>query len=133
MTIHVFNSLGGNRREESRDAARMCLRLPLATIGLDYDEFRQVAVLGEIAEESDPIDAALEKLAEFHAKLREAEQDDDQGQKTPVQAALEEAGLLIDEAVMSKTPFGEVREAVGEKLRSVGRNDFATFVDGKTA
>lgn len=111
----------------------MCLRLPLATIGLDYDEFRQVAVLGEIAEESDPIDAALEKLAEFHAKLREAEQDDDQGQKTPVQAALEEAGLLIDEAVMSKTPFGEVREAVGEKLRSVGRNDFATFVDGKTA
>ena len=125
-----------NRREESRDAARMCLRLPLPSIGLSFDDFKDVAVLGQIADKSDSIDVALEKLSKFYTKMREVEEEQgeenslDSG-KTLVQAAIEEASLLIDEAALTRKSWSGIRQAIGEKLRSVGRNDFASFVDYK--
>mmetsp|Transcript_6190 Transcript_6190/g.13756 ORF Transcript_6190/g.13756 Transcript_6190/m.13756 type:complete len:113 (+) Transcript_6190:895-1233(+) len=109
----------------------MCLRLPLATTGLSHDDIKEVAVLSEIAQQDDDIDVTLKKTAEFIAKVREAEKDDDKGDegKTPEQAAFEEAGLIIDEAVLSRKPFGSIRSQVSNKLRSVNRNEFADFVD----
>jgi hypothetical protein len=121
-----------NRREEVRDAARMCLRVPLSTIGLSYDDFKDVAVLGQIADESDDDDVALDKLAKFYAKLHEAEKDDDQGQRTPVQAAFEEASLLLDQAALTKKPCSSIRDEIGAKFQSVGRTEIAHFVDNKT-
>lgn len=119
-----------NRREESRDAARMCLRLPLPTIGLTLDSFKEVAVLSLAADESDSMDEALAKLRLLYEKMREAEGDDNQADgKTLEQMAIEEANAMLDIAVLSRTPYSEVRSAVAEKFRSVGRQDFANFVD----
>lgn len=120
-----------NRIEESRDAARMCLRLPLPSIGLSYEDYKEVAVLGQLALESDAFDVVLDKLSEFYDKMREVEEQDNpqQSGKTVEQTAFEEASLIIDKAALSQTPWRSVRAPVGEKLRSVGRNDFAQFVD----
>ena len=123
-----------NRAEESRDAARMCLRLPLPSIGLSYDDYKSVAILGQIADESDPEDVVLEKLSEFQDKMREVEQDQEQDQqsgRTAEQAAFEEATAILDKAALTKKSWTSVRTSVGEKLRAVERNEFAQFVDYK--
>eukprot|EP00977_Amphora_coffeiformis_P023955 scaffold14782_cov174-Amphora_coffeaeformis.AAC.8 len=121
-----------NREEESRDAARMCLRLPLPTIGLDLEQFRAVAVLSQAADESDSVDEALTKLAALYEKMREVESEENTGQadgKTLEQMAIDEANGILDQAVLKRQSWGEVRPAVAEKFRSVGRQDFARFVD----
>lgn len=123
-----------NRQEESRDAARMCLRLPLSTTGMAYDDLKEVAVLGQIADESDSVDEALQHLSKFYDKMREVEQEkDQQSSKTAVQVAIEEANHILDKATLSKTPWSQVRESVGEKMRVAGRSDFARFVDYKSS
>ena len=57
-----------NREEETRDAARMCLRLPLPSIGLDTEEFREVAILGQIADESDSDEEAIAKMPDYEVE-----------------------------------------------------------------
>ena len=121
-----------NRGEESRDAARMCLRLPLPTIGLDLEQFRAVAVLSLAADESDTVDQALPKLAALYEKMREVESEENTGQadgKTLEQMAIDEANGMLDRAVLKKQSWGEVRPAVAAKFREAGRDDFARFVD----
>lgn len=121
-----------NREEESRDAARMCLRLPLPTIGLDLEQFRAVAVLSQAAEESDTVDQALPKLAALYEKLREVESEENTGQadgKTTEQMAIDEANGILDQAVLKRQSWGEVRSVVAACFRRVGREDFARFVD----
>lgn len=119
-----------NREEESRDAARMCLRLPLSTIGLTSDELKAVAILGKICDESDPNQVALQKLKDFYEKMREAERDEDPKQgKTPEQIAIDEANRLIDIAALESTAWSEVRPKIAHKFRSIGRDGMANFID----
>lgn len=118
-----------DRQEESRDAARMCLRLPLPTIGLYYDNFKEVAILGLIAEASDSDTEAFSKLKEMYYKVHEAEKDDSSSGMTPEQRVIEEANHLIDQAVLDGAKWSDVRMKVGEKYRSIGRDDMAQFVE----
>ena len=119
-----------NRQDEARDAARMCLRLPLPTIGMTMEDFKDVAVLSLVAEESDSVDEALAQLRVLYDKMREVESGDSSTDgMTEEQMAIDEANLILDDAVLSKASWGSVRKQVAEKFRSVGRDDFANFVD----
>ncbi len=120
-----------NRDEEARDAARMCLRLPLPSIGLSVDDFREVAILGKIAETTDSDDVVMAKLKVMYEKIREHEQDEDPrsaASKTPEQAAFDEANYLLDRAALSGGQWSDIRPKLAEIYKSVGRADMANFV-----
>lgn len=121
-----------NRQEEARDAARMCLRLPLPTVGLTMDSLQQVAVLSQAAEADDSLQQALSKLSALYEKMKEVETEENTGQadgKTLEQMAIDEANTILDRAVLRGQSWSEVRPQVAEKFRSVGREDFARFVE----
>lgn len=123
-----------NRGEEARDAARMCLRLPLPSIGLSIDDFREVAIYGKIAEESDSDEEVMAKLQVMYEKIREHEKDEDPraaASKTPEQAALDEANYILDRVALTGGKWGEVRPKLAEIYKSVGRDDMASFVNPK--
>eukprot|EP00526_Cylindrotheca_closterium_P030217 CAMPEP_0113640820 /NCGR_PEP_ID=MMETSP0017_2-20120614/21425_1 /TAXON_ID=2856 /ORGANISM="Cylindrotheca closterium" /LENGTH=326 /DNA_ID=CAMNT_0000552123 /DNA_START=192 /DNA_END=1168 /DNA_ORIENTATION=+ /assembly_acc=CAM_ASM_000147 len=92
-----------NREEETRDAARMCLRLPLPSIGMTIDDFREAAILGQIAEESDSNEEVLAKMQRMYEKIRESEQEDPTGQqgKTPEQVAFDQANYILDNVALT--------------------------------
>jgi hypothetical protein len=123
-----------NREEESRDAARMCLRMPLPSIGYSMDDFRQVAILSQIAAESDPDDVVLAKLQSMHEKMKAHESDDPQSSSvagndmTPEQKALDDANYLLDTTALTGSDWSSVRPKLAEIYRSVGRDDMADFV-----
>lgn len=120
-----------NREEETRDAARMCLRMPLPSIGMTIDDFREAAILGQIAEESDSDQEILAKMQSMYEKIRESEQDDPTGQqgKTMEQVAFDEANYILDSAALTAGKWSEVRPKLAEIYNSVGRDDMATFVN----
>jgi hypothetical protein len=121
-----------NRKEEVRDAARMCLRMPLPSIGLSINDFRQVAILGQMADESDSDAEIMAKLQIMYEKIREHERDEDprsQAAKSPEQAALDEANYLLDRAALTGGKWSEVRPQLAAIYKSVGRDDMATFVN----
>jgi hypothetical protein len=109
----------------------MCLRLPLPTIGLTWDEFKEVAVIGEIADESDPMDVVLDKLKAMYLKIREAEteQDDPNQSKSPEQVAIIYTNKLIDLTVLERKSWSSIRQELADRFRAVGRNDLANFID----
>lgn len=120
-----------NRDEEARDAARMCLRLPLPSIGLSIDDFRDVAVLGKLAEAADSDEEVMAKLLSMYEKIREHEQDEDPrsaASKTPEQAAFDEANYLLDRTALSGAKWSAIRPKLAEIYKSVGREDMANFV-----
>jgi hypothetical protein len=120
------------RTDEARDAARMCLRLPLPTIGLTVEDFKEVAVLGLLAEQSDSTEECMSKLQAMYEKLRQHEREDDpqasQGM-TPQQIAADEANYLLDTTALTGGTWRETRAKVAEIFRSVGKEDMAAFVN----
>lgn len=125
-----------NREEESRDAARMCLRMPLPSIGLTVDDFREVAILGQIAEPSDSDEAVMAKLQAMYEKMREHETDDPRisgnNDMTPEQKALDKANYLLDTTALTGAKWSEIRPKLAEIYKSVGRDDMSDFVNSKT-
>lgn len=121
-----------NREEEARDASRMCLRLPLTTIGLALDDFKEVAVLGLIAEKDDSMDVVLSKLQDMYEKIREHEKEDDpqanQGM-TPEQLAADEANYLLDTTALTGGSWRETRAPLAEIFRKVHKSEMAGFVN----
>lgn len=126
-----------NRNEEARDAARMCLRLPLPSIGLTMDEFREVAILGQIANPSDSDEEVLAKLQVMYEKMREHETDDPRSSgsndMSPEQMALDEANNLLDITALTGARWSEVRPKLAEIYKSVGRDDMADFVNPESS
>ena len=121
-----------NRSEETRDAARMCLRMPLPSIGLGVEEFRDVGIYGQIAEESDTDEEIFAKLQIIYEKMREHETEDPRSANndmTPEQKAIEDANYLIDTVALTGANWSEMRPKLAEIYKSVGRDDIATFVN----
>ena len=121
-----------NREEEVRDAARMCLRLPLPSIGLDTSDFKDVAILGQLASEEDSIDECMAKLQTMYEKMRQHEQDEDprtSSSKTKEQSAIDEANYLLDTTALVGSNWSEIRPKLAEIYKSAGRNDMASFVN----
>ena len=121
-----------NRVEEARDAARMCLRLPLPTIGMTAEDFKEVAILGLIAEESDSTEVAMTKLQDMYEKIREHEKEDDpqanQGM-TPEQMAADEANYLLDTTALTGGSWRDTRAQLAEIFRKVNKEEMAEFVN----
>jgi len=121
-----------NRSEETRDAARMCLRMPLPSIGFGVKEFRDVGINGQIAEESDTDEEVFAKIQIMYEKMREHETEDPRSANsdmTPEQRAIDEANYLIDTAALTGAKWSEIRPKIAEIYKSVGRDDFAAFVN----
>lgn len=119
-----------NRQEEARDAARMCLRLPIPTMGLTTDDFKEVAVLGLLADKDDSTSDAIQKLQEMYEKIREHEKDDDpQNGMTPEQMAADEANYLLDTTAFTGGSWRETRPKLAEIFRSAGKDSMAAFVN----
>lgn len=126
----LLNSLP-NRSEEARDAARMCLRMPLPSIGLTTEEFRQVAILSRAAEDSDSDEEVMAKLQAMYEKMRQHENDDPRSSNndmSPEQRAMEAANYLLDTVAMTGSKWSEARPKLAEIYKSVGRDDMASFV-----
>ena len=116
------------RDEESRDAARMCLRLPLATAGLMLrEELAAVASLGLMGDANEP----LQNVKTMFEAIRKAESEEDprEAGKSLEQVAIDEANIMLDMAVLDGTPWSSVRASVSEQLRIAGLADMANFVD----
>jgi len=121
-----------NRSEETRDAARMCLRMPLPSIGLDAQAFRDVGIFGQLAEESDSDEEIFAKVQIMYEKMRDHENEDPRSansEMSPEQKAMDDANYLIDTAALTGSNWSEIRPKLAEIYRSVGRDDIATFVN----
>jgi hypothetical protein len=114
------------RDEEARDAARMCLRLPLHTIGLTIDSFKDVAVIGQLADSSDSVEIALQKLRAFYEKIVESENEPQQ--MTNQQQIMKNITHLIDYTALEGKRWSKVRPEVSRQLREAGNNGMADFV-----
>jgi hypothetical protein len=119
-----------HREEETRDAARMCLRLPLWTIGMDASDFEEVAVLGQMCEASDPPATAMAKLKEMYDLMKQVEEEDRHASgKTSEQQTMDEATDLMNDAVLSGKEWRSIRPKLVDLYKSIGREDMASFVD----
>jgi hypothetical protein len=125
-----------NRTEEARDAARMCLRMPLPSIGLTMEEFRQVAILGQVADSSDSDEEVMAKLQVRYEKTRQHENEDPRSANndmSPEQRAMDEANYLLDTVAMTGSQWSDARPKLAEIYKSVGRLDMAAFVCPRSA
>jgi hypothetical protein len=119
-----------NRREEARDAARMCLRLHLPTIGQSIDAFREVAVLGQLCEESDTDDQVFSRIKDMYTRMRQADAEDPkQSGKTETHRVLDDAEHLVNEALLDSKEWSTIRPELSQLFRSIGRVEMASFVD----
>ena len=124
----LLSSLPQIRPEETRDAARMCVRMPLPSMGLTRTDFESVAKMAELASADDSTDVALEKMLEFYEKIREHEKDENSGDKTPKQTAIDDANYLLDAASLTGQNYGDLREKIAEIYSGAGMDDMASFV-----
>lgn len=118
------------RKEEARDAARMCLRLPIPSAGMDADDFAQIARLAELADEGDTPEEAMAKMLEFYEKIREHEKeegDQNQGSMTPEQAAIDEANYLLDRTALTGGKWESIRDDLANIYKEAGREDMANY------
>jgi hypothetical protein len=119
-----------SRDDEARDSARMCLRMPLPTLGMTLEDFKEVAILAQVADAEDSVEEAVAKLKGMYFKIRTAEREDDYQQgMTPEQMAIDDANHRLDVAAFTGEAWSEVRPELGEKFRAVGRDDMAAFID----
>eukprot|EP00543_Licmophora_paradoxa_P007301 CAMPEP_0202446768 /NCGR_PEP_ID=MMETSP1360-20130828/5334_1 /ASSEMBLY_ACC=CAM_ASM_000848 /TAXON_ID=515479 /ORGANISM="Licmophora paradoxa, Strain CCMP2313" /LENGTH=378 /DNA_ID=CAMNT_0049063447 /DNA_START=62 /DNA_END=1198 /DNA_ORIENTATION=+ len=126
----LLNSCSG-RGDEARDAARMCLRMPLPSIGFEDKDFKETAVLAQLAEENDSTEEALAKLQIMWEKIRAKEEEDEQSKAglSPEQAALEAGNYLLDTVALAGGSWKDIRPKLADIYASAGKDDMALFVD----
>ena len=115
-----------NRDEECRDAARVTLRLPLPSMGLTRKDFVEVAKMSQLEGTADDL---LSGMLDMYEKIREHERDDNSGDKTPKQTAMEDANYLLDVACLTGKNYGDIREKIASIYRDAGMEDDAKFVE----
>jgi hypothetical protein len=115
------------RGEESRDAARMCVRMPLPSMGLTVSDFAAVSKMAGFADATDSTETALQKMRDMYEKIREHERDENSADKTVKQAAMEDANYLLDVACLTGQKYGEVRDAIANIYRKAGMESDAEF------
>jgi hypothetical protein len=127
----------GARDDEARDAARMCLRLPLPSIGFLDEDFKEVAVVAQLADEADSTEEALAKMQVFYEKIKAKEQEEDlsgvDSGKTGEQAAIDDANTLLDRAALGEPKWKELRGELADIYAKAGKDDMAAFVDPSRA
>lgn len=123
-----------NRGDEAKDAARVCLRMPIPSIGLDIKDVVRVSQMAKLCTENDDVGTAINNLKDMYDKIKKHEQEDDQGKSsmTPEQMAIEDANEILDRMVFvadEDRDWSSVREELGDIYASAGLDDMAEFVD----
>jgi len=123
-----------NREDEAKDAARVCLRMPVPSIGLDIKDVVRVSQMAKLCTENDDVGTAINNLKDMYDKIKKHEQEDDQGKSsmTPEQMAIEDANEILDRMVFvadEERDWSSVREELGDIYVSAGLDDMAEFVD----
>uniref|UniRef100_A0A7S2I2B2 Uncharacterized protein n=1 Tax=Helicotheca tamesis TaxID=374047 RepID=A0A7S2I2B2_9STRA len=121
-----------NRDEETKDAARMCLRLPLPSMGLTEEEFAEISRLAVLADEDDSTEEAIAKMQIFYEKIRKHEEEQNSGDdagKTPEQVAIDDGNYLLDTTSLTGSKWSEVRPQLAEIYLAAGKEDMAKFVN----
>lgn len=116
------------RAEEARDAARMCVRMPLPSMGLTRNDFAEISKMAQFALPDDSTDVAMQKMLDFYEKVREHEKEENSGDKTPKQTACDDANYLLDVACLTGQNYGEVRGKIAEIYEKAGMDEMAAFV-----
>jgi hypothetical protein len=117
------------RGEESRDAARMCVRMPLPSMGLTVSDFAAVSKMAGFADATDSTETALKKMRDMYEKIREHERDENSADKTVKQTAMEDANYLLDVACLTGQKYGEVRGEIANIYRKAGMESDAEFAE----
>jgi hypothetical protein len=125
----LLASLSPRRDEESRDAARMTLRMPLPTLGLKRGEYVDVARMAGYALPEDDGNIAMARMLEMYETIREHEGNDNAGDKTPKQKAIEDADYVLDVACLMGRRYGDVRGEVAAIYRGAGMEEDARFME----
>jgi len=120
-----------NREEEARDAARMCLRLPIPSAALELKEFAEIAVLAQFASDTDTPEEAMKKLEDAYEKIKEHEKEEDNEREkmTKEQIAIDEANCLLDRTAFSSSQWKSIRPELSDIYESGGQTSMARFVD----
>ena len=118
-----------NRKEECRDAARMTLRMPLPSLGMARKDFVDVAKMCDFAGADDDGDVSLAKMLDMYEKIREHERDENSGDKSPKQTAMEDANYLLDVACLTGKSYGELRAEIADIYRAAGMEEDARFTE----
>jgi len=124
------------RDEERRDAARMTLRMPLPSMGLARKDFVDVARMAGLdgsdaagGTDNNGVGTELDGMLEMYEKIREHEREENGGDKTVKQTAMEDANYLLDVACLTGQKYGEVRGKIAEIYRAAGMEDDACFTE----
>lgn len=123
-----------NREEETRDAARICLRVPLSSSGLTLDDFASISLLAGLCEEGDSTEEAIAKMQVMYEKIRKHEKEEEgtpnqASGKTPEQSALDEATYLLDRTATAGAKWASIRSKLAEIYEDADKLDMAKFVD----
>ena len=73
--------------------------------------------------------AALGAMLDMYERIREHEREENGGDRTPKQAAVDEANYLLDVAALGGKKYGEVRGKIAEIYRAAGMEDDARFAE----
>ena len=122
-----------NRSEECRDVAQICLRVPLYTVGLNVQDYVDIAKYGQLATEDDDVETSITKLKNMYEKIREHEAESNVGDtndKTPEDIAVDDIRYLLDmeSLKVDGSDWSSIREKMAEVYKSVGNEDMAKFV-----
>lgn len=147
----LLKSFGESRNEEARDAARMCLRLPLPSAGVTVSDFQKIASIAELTSDESDVEKCLTGLEDLYEKIRQHEQEENAGgggpgsdsraNMTKEQLAIEDANYVLDRMVFVSNAEGDdfegrnwenVRGELGKIYGDAGMEDMALFVDPST-
>lgn len=119
-----------NREEETKDAARVCLRLPISSVAMTSEELAEVGVYAGLASKDDTVETCLQKMQDMYEKIKKHEQEEnsDSG-KTAEQLALDEANYILDSAALTGKKWSETREELAEIYEDAGKDNMAKFVN----
>ena len=124
-----------NRQDETRDAARMCLRLPIPSIGMEQSDLITVAKQCQMSAvyEDDDDDVFMKYMKEMFEAIRKHEADDDEtkANMTPEQIAIDEVNYILDTMALSETKpeWSKIRKQIADIYTSAGMDDMAEFVN----
>lgn len=123
-----------NRSDEARDAARVCLRMPLPSIGMFTEDIVRVSQLADLCTKDDDVHTALGNMMDMYEKIKKHEEEDEQGRAnmTPEQLAIEEANRIMDRMVFVKDAERDwscARQKLADIYSSAGMGDMAAFVN----
>jgi len=122
-----------NRAEEAKDAARVCLRLPLPSMGMNKEDFVLVSKMSGLSpvDESDAV-KAIKGMEDMYEKIKAHEEEDEQGRAnmTPEQMGIEDANKLLDRMVFKgEVHWDGIRKELGDIYDAAGLDEMALFVD----